>query len=60
MGKYKHGSYSDQDSVELNNIANELAETNRLKKLELQLFLLKAGVTGAKYDQLKEGFEDQA
>jgi hypothetical protein len=49
LNKYKSGGYSDQITVYLGNIANELAEANRLKRLELRYVHISI-----------EGLEDQA
>ncbi len=35
MGKYNNDN-NDQNTVQLNNIANELAEINRLKRIEIK------------------------
>ncbi len=64
MGKYKIGvdEYTSHQTKWLVNIANELAEANRLKRLETMMIL--HDKPDGWYEDLQEnfifGFEDQA
>ena len=59
MGKYGNNTYKESRNDLLQKITNELAETNRLKRLEIQYMLANHGIDT---DMIKnnEELEDKA